>query len=124
MAVQSVAAKMKASKITRQRGKPKEYLRVIASKKRPGARIRLAVRRCFIIGGHLITIRQVLERAYPRLRRFTSWHYLAARRALRQCASAVARNRFGRGRPCLWASKSAAACQRVAKSNEQSRQRP
>jgi len=87
----------------RQRGKPKEYLRVIASKKRPGARIRLAVRRCFITHGQPITIRQVLERAYPRLRRFTSWHYLAARRALRQSASVVARCRFGRGRPCLWA---------------------
>jgi len=86
----------------RQRGKPKEYLRVIASKKRPGARIRLAVRRCFITRGQLITVRQVLDRAYPRLRRFTGWHYLAARRALRQSASVVARNRFGRGRAALW----------------------
>src|SRR5262249_6935968 len=70
--------------VMRQRGRPKEYLRVIASKKRPGARIRLAVRRCFITHGRLVTVRQVLDRAYPRLRRFTSWHYLAARRALRQ----------------------------------------
>ena len=89
--------------VMRQRGRPKEYLRVIASKKRPGARIRLAVRRCFIVHGQLITIGQVLRRSYPRLRHYTSWHYLAARRALRHDASVVARCRFGRGRPNLWA---------------------
>ena len=76
-----------------------EWLRLIASKSRYG-RIRVAVRRCFILSnGEPILTREVLERAYPRLRRFTSWHYLAARRALRRSAIVVARNRFGRGRP-------------------------
>jgi len=85
-------------------GHSNEYLRLIASKKRPFARIRLATHRCFILSdGQPIVIRQVLERAYPRLSRFTSWHYLAARRALRQEATIIGRNRFGRGRPCLWA---------------------
>ena len=79
---------------------------VIASKSRIG-RVRLAARRGFIVSdGHPITIRQVLERAYPRLRRFVSWHYLAARRALRKEAIVIARNRFGRGRPNLWTPKS------------------
>jgi hypothetical protein len=79
------------------------WLRLIASKSRIG-RIRLAVRRGFIVSdGQPITIRQVLERAYPRQRRFTSWHYLAARRALRKEAIVIARGRFGRGRPNLWA---------------------
>jgi hypothetical protein len=64
------------------------------------------VTRGFIIsGGQPILIRQVLERAYPRLKRFTSWHYLAARRALRKEAIVIARNRFGRGRPNLWLPK-------------------
>jgi hypothetical protein len=31
-----------------------------------------------------------MERSYPRLRRFTSWHYLAARRALRKEATIIA----------------------------------
>jgi hypothetical protein len=44
-----------------------------------------------------------MERSYPRLRRFTSWHYLAARRALRKEATIIGRHRFGRGRPALWA---------------------
>ena len=87
----------------RQRGSPREYLRLIAAKKRPGARIRLAVSRCFIAGdGQPITVRQVLERAYPRLRRFNSWHYHGARLALRKVAITVARNRLGRERPSLW----------------------
>jgi hypothetical protein len=67
---------------------------VVASKNRIG-RIRRAVKRCFIIsGGAPILTRQVLESAYCRLRRFTTWHYLAARRALRQEAVIVARNRL------------------------------
>jgi len=51
----------------------------------PRARVRLAVGGGFILSdARPITIRQVLERAYPRLRRFTSWPYLTARRALRK----------------------------------------
>ena len=89
------------------KGSIREHLRLIAVKSRPGARIRRAVRRGFIVSdGHPITIRQVLERAYPRLRHFVSWHYLAARRALRKEAIVIARNRFGRGRPNLWLPKS------------------
>jgi hypothetical protein len=75
---------------------------VIASKSRIG-RIRRAAKRCFITSGGTISIRDVLERAYPRLKRFTAWHYLAARRALRKEAIIVGRNRYGRGRPALWA---------------------
>jgi len=79
---------------------------VVASKSRVG-RIRRAVKREFILSdGRPILSRQVLERAYCRLRRFTTWHYLAVRRALRsEGATVIARNRFGRGRACLWAPK-------------------
>jgi hypothetical protein len=63
--------------------------------------VKLAVRREFILSnGHPITIRQVLQRGYPRLRCFTAWHYLSARRALRGIAVVIARSRFGKGRPC------------------------
>jgi hypothetical protein len=80
-----------------------DYTRAVAYKPRPRSRVRLAVRRVFVLSdGQPITIWQVLERAYPRLQRFTSWHYLAARRALRKSAVVIARNRFGRGRPNLW----------------------
>ena len=76
---------------------------VIASETRI-RRIKRAELRQFILNdGKPILTRSVLERAYPRLSRFTWWHYLAARRALRQEAMVVARNRFGRGRPNLWA---------------------
>jgi hypothetical protein len=85
------------------RSQLRAHLSLIASRKRPNSRIRLAVRRCFILsGGCPVTIGQVLERSYPRLRRFTSWHYLAARRALRLEAVVIARHRYGRGRPNLW----------------------
>jgi hypothetical protein len=89
-----------ARKLTRN-GQPA----VIASKSRIG-RIRRAVKREFILSnGEPILTRSVLERSYPRLRRFTWWHYLAARRALRSEAVVVARNRHGRGRPNLWLPK-------------------
>jgi len=77
---------------------------VIASQKRVGRIIR-AVKREFIIKGELIRTRDVLLRAYPRVKRFTAWHYLAARRALRKEATIVARCRFGSGRAALWALK-------------------
>lgn len=81
------------------------YKIVVASKSRVG-RVKRAVRRQFILSrGEPILTRSVLERAYPRLSRFTDWHYLAARRALRQEAEVIARMRFGRGRPNLWAPK-------------------
>ena len=80
----------------------REHLRLIARKSRFG-RIKIAVRREFILAdGRLISTPAVLRRAYPRLKRFTRSHYLAAYRALRQLAVMVARNRFGRGRPALW----------------------
>jgi hypothetical protein len=47
-----------------------------------------------------------LERAYPRLKRFIPWHYQSARRALRSTAVVIARSRFGKGRPNLWAPNS------------------
>ena len=74
---------------------------VIASQNRIGRIIR-SVRREFIVKGPLIRTRDVLLRAYPRLRHFTAWHYLAARRALRKEATIVARSRYGSGRPALW----------------------
>ena len=87
---------------------------VIASKTRIG-RIRRSVKREFILSdGQPILTRSVLERAYPRLRSFTWWHYLAARRALRHDAEVIARNRFGRGRPNLWAPKQVEVCKVVA----------
>jgi hypothetical protein len=77
---------------------------VISAKSRPGCRIRRAVSREFILSdGEPITVRSVLERCYPRLRKFRSWHYDAARQALRKVATVIARNRHGRGRPALWA---------------------
>jgi hypothetical protein len=83
----------------RRKGNP--YL--IPAKSRMG-RIRRAVSRCFILSnGEPITTRAVLERAYPRERRFKTWHYLGAYLALRKVALAVARKRHGRGRPALWA---------------------
>jgi hypothetical protein len=75
---------------------------LIASQNRVGRVIR-AVKREFIVKGEFIRTRDVLLRAYPRLKRFTAWHYLAARRALRKEATIVARCRFGSGRPALWA---------------------
>ena len=93
----------------------REYLRLIASKSRIG-RVKRAVQREFILSnGEPILTRSVLQRAYPRLTRFTGWHYLAARRALRQEAIVVARNRYGRGRPNLWAPIQHDRCQPVAK---------
>jgi hypothetical protein len=77
-------------------------MRAIASKSRVG-RVRRAVKRCFIVSDGMISIGDVLRRAYPRLQRFSAWHYLAARRALRKEATIIARNRRGRGRPALWA---------------------
>src|SRR5262249_45373568 len=89
----------------------------IASASRIG-RIKLAVRREFILAGNEpITIRSVLTRAYPRLSRFTSWHYLAARRALRQLGVAVGRRVRGRGRPCIWRPKEHGSCQPVARND-------
>jgi hypothetical protein len=88
----------------RQLRRTREYMLAIAAKSRPGARIRLAVRRCFILSdGRPILVRDVLSRAFPKLRRFNSWHYWSARRALRQVAVIIARKRHGRGRACLWA---------------------
>ena len=75
---------------------------VNASESRVG-RIRRAVRRCFILSGSRpILARAVLERAFPRVRQFTDWQRWSVRRALLQEAVCIARNRFGRGRPCLW----------------------
>ena len=76
---------------------------VIGAKSRMG-RVRVAVRRCFIVShGQPILVRDVLERCYPRQKRFRSRQYDLARGALRRVAVIVARNRFGRGRPALWA---------------------
>jgi hypothetical protein len=83
-------------------GSIRQHLSLIASKSRLG-RVKQAVRREFILSnGRPITARQVLARAYPRVKRFIPWHYQSARRALQQFGVVVARNRHGRGRPNLW----------------------
>jgi hypothetical protein len=75
---------------------------VIGAKSRIG-RIRRAVLRGFIVSdGQPITVRNVLERCYPRQRRFRSRQYDLARCALRRVAVIIARQRFGRGRAALW----------------------
>jgi hypothetical protein len=77
---------------------------LISAKSRPGSRIRRAVSREFILSdGRPILVRSVLDRAYPRLKKFRSWHYDAARQALRKVATVIGRKRQGRGRPALWA---------------------
>jgi hypothetical protein len=66
-------------------------------------RIRVAVRRAFIVSnGAPILARDVLVRAYPRVKQFQYWHRWSARRALLQVAEVIGRNRYGRGRPNLW----------------------
>jgi hypothetical protein len=76
--------------------------KVIASENRIG-RIRRQVLRAFIANnGQPITVRDVLVRAYPKLRRFNDWHRWSCRRALLRHANVIGRNRFGRGRPNLW----------------------
>ena len=75
---------------------------VIGAKSRMG-RVRVATRRCFVVSrGQPILVRDVLERRYPRQRRFRSRQYDLARCALRKVAVIIARHRYGRGRPCLW----------------------
>ena len=90
---------------SRERMPNSAYMRAIASKKRLGRR-RVAVRRAFIVAdGQPITISAVLPRAFPRLRKYLHWHRWSCRRALLQDAEVIARNRFGRGRPALWAKR-------------------
>jgi len=90
----------------RTRFNDRHWLSLIAAKSR-NARVRKSARREFILARDgLVTVKAVLERAYVRQRprRFKSWHYHSVRRALRSLgAMVVARNRFGRGRPSLWA---------------------
>ena len=82
---------------------------VIGAKTRMG-KVRVAVRRCFIVSdGQPILVRDVLERCYPRVKRFRSRQYDLARQALRRVAVIVARNLRGRGRACLWAPKAISA---------------
>lgn len=80
-----------------------EHMRAIASKNRIG-RIRKSVRRCFIVSdGKPILARDVVARAFPRIERVQDWHRWSVRRALLKDAVVIGRNRYGRGRPNLWA---------------------
>jgi hypothetical protein len=82
------------------------FMRAIASKSRPDARIRRAVRRAFILSnGKPILARDVLERSYPRLKIFLRGHRRAVWRALCMDAECIGRMLKGRGRPCLWAKR-------------------
>src|SRR5215831_9839722 len=80
------------------------FLRAIASKSRPGARIRTAVRRAFIVAGNRpILAAEVIARAFPRVKKPTDWQRWSVRRALLQVATIVHRIPNARGRPNLWA---------------------
>jgi hypothetical protein len=86
-----------ARKLTR-RGAPI----VVSSKSRIG-RLRRCIRRAFIASnGRALTTTEILRRAYPRFTRYPCGYRWGLRRALRQEAVAIARMRFGRGRPNLW----------------------
>jgi hypothetical protein len=58
-----------------------------------------------VSNGQPITVRDVLVRAYPKLRRFDDWHRWSCWRALLRHVTVIARNRFGRGRHNLWAKR-------------------
>jgi hypothetical protein len=95
----------------------REHLRAIASRNRAG-RILRAVRRCFIVSqGEPILSADVLLRAYPRLKCFLRGHRRAAWRALVREAEPIARCRFGRGRPYLWAPKNGNSCDTMQHEN-------
>jgi hypothetical protein len=75
---------------------------VISSPTRVG-RLRRCIKRAFIVSnGEPLTTSEIMRRAYPRFRRVPAGYRWGLRRALRQEATAIARMRFGRGRPCLW----------------------
>jgi hypothetical protein len=97
------------------------HMRAIASRKRFG-RVKIAVRRCFILSdGNPILARDVLQRAFPRVSRFQYWQRWSVRRALLQAGEVIARNRYGRGKPCLWAPIEHDRCQRVARLGNETR---
>ena len=52
--------------------------------------------------GHPITTRDVLQRAYPRLKHYKRWQRWSVWRVLLSDAVLIARSRFGKGRPNLW----------------------
>jgi hypothetical protein len=77
----------------------------ISAKSRVG-RLRRCIKRAFIASNNrLLTTTQILARGYPRLQRIPCGHRWGLTQALRREATAIARMRFGRGRPCLWARK-------------------
>jgi len=79
---------------------------VIGAKSRMG-RVRVAVRRCLILSDDRpILVRDVLQRCYPRVRKYRSRQYELARAALRRVAICVGCQLHARGRPRLWMSKS------------------
>src|SRR5262249_50859603 len=93
-------------KVRPTRAQLRAHLSLIAAKKRPGARIRTAVRRAFIASNsEPICISDVLKRAYPRLKVYPHKHRWSVRRALLIDAEVIGRRRFGRGRPNLWLPK-------------------
>jgi hypothetical protein len=84
------------------------HLSLIASKPRPNARIRRAVRRSFIVAGNRpIFASEVIARAFPRVKKPTDWQRWSVRRALLQEATVIHRIPNARGRPCLWALREA-----------------
>jgi hypothetical protein len=87
------------------KGSISAHMRPIASGKRWG-RVRVAVRRAFIVSnGQPVCVRDVLVRAYPRLRRFNDWHRCQlGEPCFRSLSSSVA-IALVRGRPNLWVLK-------------------
>jgi hypothetical protein len=84
------------------RSPSREHLIAISSRSRIG-RLRRAIKRAFIVSnGQPLTTTAIMRRAYPRMRRVPAGYRWGLRRALRQEAVAIARMRYGRGRPNLW----------------------
>jgi hypothetical protein len=78
---------------------------VISSKSRIG-RLRRCIKRAFIVSnGEPLTTSEILPRAFPRLTHYPCGLRWGLRLALLREAEPIARNRFGRGRPNLWAPK-------------------
>jgi hypothetical protein len=87
------------------RSPSRAHLIAISSKSRIG-RLRRAIKRAFIVSnGQPLTTTAILQRAYPRFTRIPCGYRWGFRRALRQEAVAIARMRYGRGRPNLWVAR-------------------
>jgi hypothetical protein len=77
---------------------------VIGAKDRVG-RVQRQIRHAFVASnGEPLTIRQFLAFAYPKVDRYSHWHYAGCNRALPRFGVCLGRQP-GHGRPNLWAPK-------------------